>query len=104
KKPKHHVYFPIGNSAAHYETVRRAYIQCAGKAAIDAFDATEPYKGGKGHALWQLNELNKPEKHEVPLAVSTGYTGVDFGVDFRTFARRSIEQLGQKVDPEWLAN
>ncbi|MDQ6683014.1 MAG: hypothetical protein M3Y88_07080 [Chloroflexota bacterium] len=76
-KPKHQVYFPIGKDAAHYETVRRAYIKCAGKAAIDAFDATEPYEGGRGHALRQLHELNKPDKHDLPLTVAGGYRAVD---------------------------
>lgn len=38
---------------------------------IDAIDATEPYKAGKGHALWQLKALNNPDKHELLLRVAT---------------------------------
>lgn len=76
-KPKHRIYFPIGRDAAHYERVRRAYIRCAGQRALDAFDATEPYKGGNGHTIWQLHELNKPDKHEWPLATYGGYAALD---------------------------
>jgi hypothetical protein len=78
-KPKHLVYFPIGRNATHYVTVRRACIQCAGKPAIDAFDAAEPYKGGKGHVLWQLDQLHKPDKHELPLAIAGSYKAFDMG-------------------------
>lgn len=92
-KPKHQVYFPIGRDATHYETVRRACIKCAGQAAIDAFDATEPYQGGKGHAIWQLHQLDKPEKHEVPLTTSAGLSGVDVSGFMRDqFAKAKAEQ------------
>lgn len=88
-KPKRHIYFPIGRDATHYETRRRACIKCAGKAAKDAFDAAEPYKGGRGHVLWQLHELNKPEKHDLPLAVSGGYRAFDIGPILRDGLRDS---------------
>jgi len=94
-EPKHRVYFPIGRSAAHYQTVRGTYIKCAGQAAIDAFDATEPYRGGKGHALWQLNELNKPDKHELPLTVAAGYSAFDLAPMMRDTMREHLPDIGQ---------
>jgi hypothetical protein len=93
-KPKHRVYFPVGRDAAHYEAVRRAYIKCAGQAAIDAFDATEPYAGGKGHGLWQLHELNKPDKHDLPLTVAGGYRAFDVAPIIRDSWR--------KTAPDWV--
>jgi hypothetical protein len=97
-KPKHRVYFPIGRNAAHYIAVRRAYIQCAGQAAIDAFDATEPYKGGRGEALWQLHELNKPDKHDLPLTVWAGYQGADimpFAIDSPGWSPDALDLMRQ---------
>jgi hypothetical protein len=87
-KPKHKVYFPVGGSASQYEAVRRAYIKCAGQEAIDAFDATEPYKGGKGHALWVLHELNRPDKHEFPIATAASRRAVNIGALFEDAVRR----------------
>jgi hypothetical protein len=62
------VYYPIGDTATAYNTNRRAYIQCARQAVIDAFDATEPYRGGKGEALGQINALKKSDKHHLLVA------------------------------------
>lgn len=91
--PKHRVYFPIGRNAAHYRTVRGAYIKCAGKAAVDAFDAAEPYQGGKGHALWQLHELKVPDKHHLLVATRRNSL-VDIGPTMR--------QLMRKGGPDWV--
>jgi hypothetical protein len=75
-EPEWTVYYPISGSAAHYKATRGGKIKGVRQEVIDAIDATEPYKGGKGHALWQLNELNKPDKHE--LLIGAGAIG---GVD-----------------------
>jgi hypothetical protein len=94
QKPKHRVYFPIGRDATQYKALRRRYIQCAGKAAIDAFDAAEPYQGGKGHVLWQIATLNNPDKHEVPLALSGAYKGFDLGPMVRDAFRAADPSFG----------
>jgi hypothetical protein len=75
--PKQHVYFPIADSAADYPALRDRYIKCAGQSAIDAIDATEPYQGGKGHGLWQLNALKKVDKHHLLIAAGTISMGID---------------------------
>lgn len=98
-KPKHRVYFPVGRDATHYESVRGACIKCAGQTAIDAFDAAEPYKGGAGELLWQLHELNKPDKHDLPLTVSSAYGGFDMGPIMRDSFRANFPDIDARIIP-----
>jgi hypothetical protein len=85
-KPEWVVYYPISGSATDYPATRRGKIKGVRQEVIDAIDETEPYKGGKGHALWQLNELNKPDKHELLIGAGMFLGGVDISPDFmRTF-------------------
>lgn len=88
------VYFPIAQSAANYPAVRDASIKCAGKSFIDALDAAEPYQAGRGHVLWQLHELDKPNKHKESLALTGGYHAFDFAPIARDVMR--------KDKPDWL--
>ena len=81
-EPDWTVYYPISGSAAHYPATRSGKIKGVRQEVIDAIDATEPYKGGKGHALWQLNELNKIDKHELLVGAGAFFRGVDVSVDF----------------------
>jgi hypothetical protein len=90
--PKQKVYFPIANSAAEYPTLRKGNIKCAGQTAIDAIDATEPYKHGKGHGLWQLNALKKSDKHHLLIATSV----ISGGIDIAPSIRNSFQNA-----PEW---
>src|SRR3990170_8909162 len=94
-EPKHPVYFPIADSAAEYPTLRARYIRCAGQAAIDAIDATEPYKGGKGHGLWQLNTLKKADKHRLLVATRSVFAGVDLAPTVAQILRNS--QMAPKL-------
>jgi hypothetical protein len=73
------IYFPICWSATKYPTFRAGNIKGVRQEVVDAIDATEPYKGGKGHALWQLNELNKPDKHKILLGAGGVGRGTKFG-------------------------
>jgi hypothetical protein len=56
--------FPIidTDSPTEYEAHRKRKIKGATQAAIDAIDATKPYKGGND-CLWKLNQLNNIDKH-----------------------------------------
>jgi hypothetical protein len=76
------VYYPIAGSPADYPATRKSKIKGVRQAVIDAIDATEPYKGGKGHTLWQLNELNKPDKHELLIGAGSFFDGVDISAEF----------------------
>lgn len=82
-KPDWNVYYPITRDPSQYPALRKRNIKGVRQEAIDAIDATEPYKGGKGHALWQLNELNRPDKHQFLVGAGAFYSGVDIAVDFR---------------------
>jgi hypothetical protein len=67
--PFKHVYFPISESAKKYETESPGKIKGMRQAAKDAIGAIEPYRGGMGHTLWQLHELNIVDKHRLILTV-----------------------------------
>ena len=71
------VYFPISSSASDYEGARKGKMKGVSQEAINAIDAIEPYKGGKGHALWQLQRMNNPDKHEMLILAVSQYAGFD---------------------------
>jgi hypothetical protein len=73
---KREIHFPICGIASEYPSLRGRNIKPVRQEIIDTIDATEPYKGGKGHALWQLNELNKIDKHHLLIGAGTFYAGV----------------------------
>jgi hypothetical protein len=89
-EPEWTVYYPISGSAAHYPATRGGKIKGVRQEVIDAIDATEPYKGGKGHALWQLNELNKPDKHELLIGAGAMYEAFDIS----PLANVALQKLG----------
>jgi hypothetical protein len=76
-EPNWHVYYPICSNAKDYPALRQNFIRGVRKEVTDAIDAAEPYKGGKGHASWQLNELNKPDKHKLLVSAGAFSAGVE---------------------------
>jgi len=77
-----HVYFPIARNAtnaAEYVAERERKIKGIHPTVIAALDALEPYKGGKGHQFWVLNELNNLSKHRDLIAVGSRFRSVDLG-------------------------
>src|SRR5207249_4895115 len=62
-----------------YKADRQRKVQGMLQPAIDAIDAIEPYKGGKGHQLWVLQELNNLSKHRELIAVGSAFRSVDLG-------------------------
>lgn len=80
--PTWKVYFPISMSAADYKGTRIGCIRGVRKEIIDQFDEIQPYKGGKGHSLWQLKELNNADKHKIPLGAGVYSPSIDIAVDF----------------------
>ena len=85
-EPDWPVYYPIAKGASEYPAWRGGSIKDVRQEVIDAIDATEPYKGGKGHALWQLNELTGSDKHQILVGAGAFYSGVDIAVDIRNMA------------------
>lgn len=88
--PDWKVYYPISGSATDYPATRGGRIKGVRQEVIDAIDATEPYKGGKGHALWQLNELNKRGKHIDLIGAVTVEDGVDLRSIFKDVFKDSM--------------
>lgn len=86
-EPEWLVYYPFTSKATEYQARRTGVIKGVRQEVIDAIDATEPYPGGKGHTLWQLNELNKPDKHELLIGATTFSPGVDLTVDIKDMVR-----------------
>jgi hypothetical protein len=64
--------FPIidTDSPTEYEASRKRKIKGVTQAAIDAIDATKPYKGGND-LLWKLHQLNNIDKHRLLIAVGS---------------------------------
>ncbi len=67
------VCFPCGRDAKAFKNSLRDQI----KLPVDARDIirkAEPYRGGKGHLLWALNELNRRDKHRIGLTAALLHT------------------------------
>jgi hypothetical protein len=89
-KPKGKVYFPISKTPTDYKGTRRGNVKGVRQEVVDAIDATEPYKGGKGHALWQLQQLSNADKHELLIEAGVAVSmGVDIGIDFEHMIRKT---------------
>jgi hypothetical protein len=70
------------------------------QAAIDAIDATKPYKGGND-CLWRLNQLNNIDKHR--LLITVGSVMAHFTAPRwirRGLARTMLEKKGIDVPPD----
>lgn len=92
-EPDWHVYYPICRSASDYRALRKGNIKGVRQEIIDAIDATEPYKCGKGHALWQLNELTKPDRHRLLIGAGSISTGVDIAPTIRSRVSKAVEGM-----------
>jgi hypothetical protein len=63
--------FPIFDSSEAFRTMSRGKVPGLGQQALKNIDILQPYKGGLGHALWQLHRLDIINKHRLLLTVST---------------------------------
>jgi len=70
--------FPISDDAAKYETEKVRKIKGMPQAAVDAIDATKPYKGGND-ALWRLHRLNNIDKHRLLVTVGGSFSSFNVG-------------------------
>jgi hypothetical protein len=69
------LYFPICNTADEFDsaiTKIEKFILC--NEAIQILREVQAYKGGGGHGLWQLHQLNRREKHRFLIPVGTANT------------------------------
>jgi hypothetical protein len=95
-----HVYFPVGNGAADYQTSKIRKVQGMRHDAILAIDAVEPYKGGKGHQLWVLHKLNNIHKHRLVVTVGSAFRSIDLGAHMSRLLQQQIRQARQ-ADPAY---
>lgn len=70
---KSKVHFPIARSAGAYPGLRNGYLPGVDPAILAVVDSAEPYQGGRGHALWQLNELANTDKHRLTIGAALSY-------------------------------
>lgn len=95
------VHYPVTKSPADYKTTRQSQIKGVGQAVIDAIDATEPYPGGKGHALWQLSTLNNADKHRLLVATGSFYAGVNISPIIRDALNAVGAEMPHDLLPAW---
>lgn len=94
------VYYPITSVRSEYPALRARNIRGVSQDVVDAIDATEPYQGGNGHALWQLNELNKIDKHHLLVSAGSFFRNVDVSGDFRRqFRQMGMDDAASMVPP-----
>jgi hypothetical protein len=73
-----HVYFPIFDNAAKYHAGVMEKVHGMRQDAIDAIDATKPYKGGND-ILWWLHRLNIVDKHRLLITVGAAFDSMNVG-------------------------
>jgi hypothetical protein len=67
--PGFHVYFLIERNSKEFEARLPRKVEGMRQDAINAIRSIEPYKGGKGHEFWVLNELNNIDKHRLIVTI-----------------------------------
>jgi len=101
KTERKQIGFPIIDTdiPAQYEASRKAKVKGMTQAAIDAIDATKPYKGGND-LLWRLNQLNNIDKHRLLITVGSALAHfVAPRFIRRGLARHIVEEKGIDVPP-----
>ena len=83
-----HIYFPIERDAASYRSNFRRKLRGIRQNAIDVLGAIEPYKGGKGHEFWVLQELNNTDKHRLLVTVGSSFQSVNVGPHLAAMLKR----------------
>src|SRR5487761_562821 len=87
------IYFPIAESAEKLRDGLRRQVGAAPQEAVDAIIALEPYRGGKGHQLWMLNELNVIDKHRTLMTVGSVYRSVNVGPRIMRDVKTKMNQM-----------
>lgn len=104
QRPKWRVYFPIADTAEKYPALRKKYLQDLPQDVLDLIDNAQPYKGGNGHALWQLNKLVNSTKHDQLLSVNSNAGGVSVSESvterFRSLGFNNIDLPDVFIRPE----
>ena len=75
--PDRNTAFPVSDTGAKYKAESARKIQLMRRDAINSINATEPYKGGKGEAIWRLHRLNNIDKHNLIFTTFANVTAID---------------------------
>jgi hypothetical protein len=94
-----HIYFPVAENAKEYEAALDRKVKGIKKDAIDMLRSNEAYKGGKGNAIWILNQLNNIDKHRLLFTVGSALQSIDLGA-FMTKTEEE-KRLGLKCPPAY---
>jgi hypothetical protein len=62
-----------------YQSGMVGIIESTSPKVYDEIVRIEPYKGGNGHALWQVSELDNIDKHRLLLTAGMAFASVDVG-------------------------
>ncbi len=89
-----HVYFPIDRDMEEYRRNLPRRTKGMRQDAIDTLNAIEPYKGGKGHDLWVLHELNNLDKHRLLVTVGSAYQSFNVGAHMRPMMQKQALEGG----------
>jgi hypothetical protein len=84
--------YPIADSANEYPALRDKKVKGARQDALDAIDASRPYRGGED-ALWRIKKLNNIDKHRFLLTVGSAFRAVNFKSVIETH-RRGMRYTG----------
>lgn len=74
------LYFPIAEDRVRFQTKLKKLEKRVSDDGLKLLCAAEPYKGGKGHRLWQLHQLNRREKHRLLVAAGAGHLSTSIDV------------------------
>jgi hypothetical protein len=89
------VSFPIGLDAHAFKSqLGQLKVEGVRADALAVLESVEPYKGGKGHDFWVLQELNNIDKHRLLMPVGSAYQSLNIGAHMQPM----IEQLTKKLD------
>jgi hypothetical protein len=95
-----HVYFPIDRDIAEYRRNLPRRTRGMRQDAIDTLNAIEPYKGGKGHDLWVLHELNNLDKHRLLVTVGSAYQSFNVGAHMQPMMQKQALVAGLPLPPK----
>ena len=75
-------YFPISWDNVGLSGAKRLlFFQRVGPAAEKIIRRLQPYRGGKGHPLWQLNQLDIIDKHRRIIPAGAALSKVEFFIE-----------------------
>jgi hypothetical protein len=63
-------YFPFAKDAQSFESTLASKADGVSSGALDALRDVEPFEHGAGDDLWRLYEMNRVERHSIPVAVT----------------------------------